>query len=394
MLITLGKKPLLPRSVWSDKAFKAALPSSYSQYHPVNYLNQAVKEKQQLLFHIDRMKEFLGHFHDKVKVALDEKKHIRFQLEKCQKENEELQVTLKNTVVMKEDQEKSQNTHQPQLEELRAELTMYSTALKDKEDLLQMECLRWQREKTSLLETQETLKKTLKEMEEAQKKADTQGACLQERVSQMEELEKSRDSFGAQLKEEKLKNNILSADLKKAEQLLQSQRSYWQQEKSTLTQRINAVQKTMQERVQEIWKTVEKSKASYQAQLEEHKATNAKMASDLKRVEAQLEQKTSKLEEMEKSQVFCGAQLEEESQKNTTLVAALAKSAELLETHKIQQDEEISTLHQVIESLKKCLQEKKHEWEESQSTMRSQLEDLQDQLTKKKKKKKWYRKLF
>ncbi len=336
-------------------------------------LSKVMEERQQLLSHLERAKVFQGHFEAGVK-ALGEKQHLQVQLEKVQKENEELQLNLKKSGVMKEYLEKSQKSHQPQLEELRAELKMYSTALEDKEDLLQKERLHWQKEKTALLETQEALKKTVKEMEEARKNADAQNVYLQQRVFLLKESEKSGNSFAAQLKEEKLKNSTLAADLKKAEQVLQTQRSNWQQEKSSLSQRIDAV-----------LSTVIKSKSSYQALQEEHKAQNAKLA-DLKRVEAQLEQKISQVEEMEKSR-------EEETQKNNTLVAALTKASELLETNKIQQEEEISTLHQVIESLKKCLQEKKQECEENESAMRSQLEDLQDQLSKKKKKK-WYKKLF
>ncbi len=58
---------------------------------------------------------FHGHPQANLKVVIDEKEHLQFQLEKMRAEKEELQANLEEMTVMKEYLEKFHNTRQLQL---------------------------------------------------------------------------------------------------------------------------------------------------------------------------------------------------------------------------------------------------------------------------------------
>ena len=214
-----------------------------------------------------------------------------------------------------------------------------TSALKKAEDLLESERLRWQQKKSSLLE----------------------------------EMEKSRVLCVAQLDEQKHKSDNLVAALRS----VNSHRLGWRQEKTSLIQAIEDLKKTLQ-------LEKEDAQASHQAQLEEHRVETRKITSVLKKAENLLEterlcwqqEKSSLLEETEKSR----AQLDEQKHKNNTLVAALSNVEQELQGHQEEWQKSKTSLIQTTEDLRKTLQEKEQKWEEKES-----------QRTKKKK---WFQKLF
>ncbi|XP_044076876.1 coiled-coil domain-containing protein 157-like [Siniperca chuatsi] len=170
-----------------------------------------------------------------------------------------------------------------------------------------------------------------------------QAQKLQMKLSKMEEallkkkeeakrtLERSQASHQAQLEEHKAQTSKIASALKKAEDLLETERLRLQQEKTCLQ------------------------------------------------------------EEMEKSTAFYVAQLDEQKRENIVVMAALEKVKQQLESRRIEWQEDKSSLLQATEGLMQTLQEKEQEWEKTESSMRSQLKELERQITKKKK---WYRKLF
>lgn len=78
------------------------------------------------------------------------------------------------------------------------------------------------------------------------------------------------------------------------------------------------------------------------------------------------------------------SQFKEQKQGNNTLVDAMRKAEEQLQSHCNMWQEEKPSLLQATERLKETLQEKR----QAESTMRSRVYDLESQISTKKKKKK------
>ena len=264
--------------------------------------------------------------------------------------------------------ERTQTYHRLQTDEHKAETRKVAFALKKAEDLLETERLCWQQEKSSLLE----------------------------------EMEKSRALHMAQLDEKKHNNDNLVAALKNLKQQLDNHRSEWQEEKKSLIQATEDYKKTLQDMQLQVMEAVERSQASQQAQHEEHEEETRKIATALKKAEDLLEtecfcwqqEKSSLLEERRKQEeatALLADQLDEQKHENDSLVAALRSAEQELQGHQIKWQELKTSLVQTSEDLKKTLHDKEKEWGERESSIKAQLEDL---LSKKKKKKNWFRKLF
>ena len=243
-------------------------------------------------------------------------------------------------------------------------------------------------------------KKIASALKRAEDLLDSERLCWQqEKTSLLEEMEKSRALFEDQLDEQKHENKTLVAALKDVEQKLENHRVEWQEEKISLIQATEEFKKRLQDTQQEAKEAMERYQASHQAQLEEHREETRKIASALKNAQGLLESeslswlqvKTSMLEEKEKSRALHEAQLDEQKRENKTLAAAFKNVEQKLDSHLVRWHEEKTSLIQATEGLKKTLQEKEQEWQEMESSMKSQLEDL---MTKKKKKKKWYRRFI
>ncbi|XP_035863304.1 cingulin-like [Sander lucioperca] len=139
---------------------------------------------------------------------------------------------------------------------------------------------------------------------------------------------------------------------------------------------------------------LEVGKTNVELELESYLEMERAQAHELRDKLSRTEEALLKQEEgktiLERSQASQRAQLE-------SLLAALKKAEQQLESQLEEWKEDKSSLLQATESLKLTQQEKEQEWERTESTMRSQLVDLQSQIMekqKKKKKKKWYKKLF
>ena len=242
----------------------------------------------------------------------------------------------------------------------------------------------------------EETKEIVSALKKAEDLLESERLCWQkEKTSLLEEAKKSRALFEDQLDEQKHQNDTLAAALKNVEQELESHRVEWQEENTSLIQATEDFKKTLQDMKQEATEAVERSQASHQAQLEEHREETRKIASALKNAESLLEteilswwqMRTSLLEEKDKSTAFYEAQVDEQKRENQTLAAALRNVEQKLESHQVVWQEEKTSLIQATETIKKTLQEKEQEWQEKESFLKSELEDL---MTKKSKKK-WYR---
>ncbi|XP_036970273.1 protein MLP2-like [Acanthopagrus latus] len=252
------------------------------------------------------------------------------------------------------------------------------TALKKAEDLLETGRLCWQQEKSSLLE----------------------------------EMERSRALHVAQLDEEKHKNDTLVATLKDLKQQLDSHRSEWREEKASLVQATEDRKKTVQD--MQVVETMERSQASQQAQHEEQKEETRKLAAAMKKAEDLLE--TERFwwqveKEVEISRALHMAQLEEKKHKNDILVALETErlcsgwmKTTLLEERRKQEEATALLVDQLdklkhendtlVAALRNAEQELKtspiqaseeEEWGETESPTQALLGDL---VSKKKKKKK------
>ena len=364
----------------------------------------------------------------------------------------------------KEAVERSQASHQAQLEEHREETRKITAALEEAEDLLETErfcrqqekislleemeeskalyelqldehkcnietladalmsltqkfegCqVEWYEEKTSLIQTTEGLKKTVQDMqqeakgaversqashqaqlekhreetrkiaaalEEAEDLLETECFCRQqEKISLLEEMEESKALYELQLDEHKCNIETLADALMSLTQKFEGCQVEWYEEKTSLIQTTEILKKTVQDMQQEAKEAVERAQASHQAALKE--------AEDLLETERLCwQQEKISLLEIEKFRDLFEDQLEEQNHENKTLAAALWDVEQKLESHQMEWQEENTFLTQATDCLKETLQE----WEEEERFMKSQLEDL---MSKKKKKKKWYRRIF
>ncbi|XP_028450160.1 cingulin-like [Perca flavescens] len=207
---------------------------------------------------------------------------------------------------------------------------------------------------------------------------------------------------------EALKHNVesLKTELRKERQMLTVSKtnveleleSYLVMERARahdLKEKLSEMEEALQK--QDEGKTIlERSQASLRAQLEmQDKDSKDLMAAlESERVLWQQE-KSSLLEERERTRASWEDQRDQQSFGSDCLLAALKKAEQQLESQLQQWKEDKSSLLQATERLRLSQQEKVQEWERTESTLRSQLEDLESQIMEKpKKKKRWYRKLF
>ncbi|XP_036927332.1 protein CASP-like [Acanthopagrus latus] len=259
--------------------------------------------------------------------------------------------------------ERTQASHQVQLEEHREETREIAAALKTAEELLETQHLSRQQETATTLNghSEENWQITLQ--------LNSVNECLQaeryywhnEKYCLLREIEESGALYEVQLNEQKCKNKTLAAALMNVEQQFESCQVEWQEENASLIQAMR----------QEAKEVVERSQAFHQVQLDWQK------------------EKNSLLNEIEESRALYEVQLDEQKCENKTLAAALINVEQKLQSHLVKWQEEKTSLIQTTEGLEKMLQEKAQEWEEVESSMKSQLEDLRS-----KKKRKWYRRLF
>ena len=305
----------------------------------------------------------------------------RFNEQKC--ENEILAAALRN---LKQKFERCQVKWRGEKRSLNQATESYRLALQDMEHEAKEAVERSQASHRDQLEEQrEETRKIASALRKSEDLLETERRCWQqEKISLMEEMKKSTALYEARLDEQKCENKTLADALRNVEQKLESHQVEWQKEKTSLIQ-------DMQREAKE---AVERSQASHQAQLEKQREETSKVTSALKKAEGLLEterlcweQEKIPLREMEKSRSLLKAQLEELTQKNETLTSALTSVEQKMESQQVEWQGEKSSLLQATERLKQTLQE----WEERVSSMKSQLEDL---TRKKKKKAKWYRRIF
>ncbi|XP_031724545.1 outer dense fiber protein 2-like [Anarrhichthys ocellatus] len=133
--------------------------------------------------------------------------------------------------------ERFQAAHEGQLEEQRAETNKILAVLKKTEDLLEAEHLRFQ-EQSSLTAH---LEKTCRDLNHDQLKNIATIQTLEEEATQMV---KRNQASQAQLEEQRTEINRIKAARKNTEDLLETERFLWQQEKSSLLQATEDLQAT------------------------------------------------------------------------------------------------------------------------------------------------------
>ncbi|XP_030292031.1 putative uncharacterized protein MYH16 [Sparus aurata] len=264
----------------------------------------------------------------------------RAQGQKLQERLAVMEDEAKNTL------ERTQASHQAQLEEHREETTKIASALEKAEDLLQAEQFCWQQEKTSLLKG----------------------------------MEESRAVYEYQLDEQRYENSILVAALRTAEQKMESQQAELQEERTSLIHAREGFKKTVQEMQQEVKETLERYLASHQAQLEEHREEITKIASALEKAEDLLQaeqfcwqqEKTSLLKGMEESRAVYEYQLDEQRYEKRIVLAALRTAEQQMESQQVELQEERTSLIQATQGFKKT--------ERSQASHQAQLEEHREYL--------------
>ena len=208
----------------------------------------------------------------------------------------------------------------------------------------------------------------LKEVRDLESQLETERlSWQQEKSSLLEEMEKSRALNVAQLDERKLKNDSLVAALES----INSQRVEWQEEKASFIQATEDLRKTLQQEKEAVERSQASHQAQLEEhRVETSKITSAlRTPEDLLETErlSWQQEKSSLLEEMENSRALNVAQLNEQKHMNDNLVAALKS----MNSHRVEWRQEKTSLTQATEDLKKALQEKEQEWEEKENQKRN-----------------------
>ena len=271
--------------------------------------------------------------------------------------------------------EESRALFEDQLEKQNLENKTLTAALKKAEDLLETERLGWQQGANIMMRdhSEETLQITseLKRVEEC---LEAERYCwYKEKNCLQREIEESRAFFDNQLEEQNRKNKTLAAALRNVEQKFASCQVEWQEEKTSLIQDMRQEAKEAVERSQA------SHQVQLEEHREETRkiAAALKKAEDLLETERLgWQQEKISLLEIEKSRALFEDQMEKQSHENKTLAAALMNVEQKLQSYLMEWQEEKTSLIQTTENLEKMLQEKEQEWKELESSMESHLKEL------------------
>ena len=321
--------------------------------------------------------------------------------------------------------ESSKAAHQAQLEEHREETKKMAAALKKAEDLLKSERLCWQLDTKTLLDRHtEERWLIMSDLNRAKQLLENERNFWQtEKDSLLEAMENATALHEVQLNEQKRENKTLAAVLRNTEQEYVNSQMEWQKKKTYLIQMMGQEAKEAVERSQAAHQAqleehreetkkiaaalkkaedlLETERLHWQQKtitLDEQTEETQQIASELTRTKQHLENECNfwqkekvPLLEIVKSTALYEVQLDEQNHEYKTLTAALRKVEQKLESDQVEWQEEKTSLIQATEELKRTLQEKEQEWEETEHSMKAQLEGL---MNKKRNKRKWYRRLF
>ncbi|KAJ4929291.1 hypothetical protein JOQ06_004901 [Pogonophryne albipinna] len=304
----------------------------------------------------------------------------------------------------------------------RGETRKITTALKKAQDLLATERLQFQRKILQDLKHQTSLDKD-KQLTLERMKVDKEAFKSElHAVKRMLDLSKTNLEleFESNLEFERAETRKTTAALKKAEDILQTERLGFQREitdlqetekskttclaqleaqTSTLMGALNEAQqelkiRTLQWQEENIVLTakLEVSHVIHLAQLEMHASEKKTFVSLLqKKAEEHLEWDhvlEQLMEEVGKTKTSYETQLEEQQQANKKLVDNLSEAVQKMERNCIHMEEDRLTVLRDKERLKYNQQMEKEEWQETESYLKSQIEC---QTLKKKEKKKWFK---
>ncbi|KAJ4926230.1 hypothetical protein JOQ06_008412, partial [Pogonophryne albipinna] len=304
----------------------------------------------------------------------------------------------------------------------RGETRKITTALKKAQDLLATERLQFQRKILQDLKHQTSLDKD-KQLTLERMKVDKEAFKSElHAVKLMLDLSKTNLEleFESNLEFERAETRKTTAALKKAEDILQTERLRFQREitdlqetekskttclaqleaqTSTLMGALNEAQqelkiRTLQWQEENIVLTakLEVSHVIHLAQLEMHASEKKTFVSLLqKKAEEHLEWDhvlEQLMEEVGKTKTSYETQLEEQQQANKKLVDNLSEAVQKMERNCIHLEEDRLTVLRDKERLKYNQQMEKEKWQETESYLKSQIEC---QTLKKKEKKKWFK---
>ncbi|KAJ4926215.1 hypothetical protein JOQ06_008398 [Pogonophryne albipinna] len=305
---------------------------------------------------------------------------------------------------------------------LQSETRKITTALKKAQDLLATERLQFQRKILQDLKHQTSLDKD-KQLTLERMKVDKEAFKSElHAVKLMLDLSKTNLEleFESNLEFERAETRKTTAALKKAEDILQTERLRFQREitdlqetekskttclaqleaqTSTLMGALNEAQqelkiRTLQWQEENIVLTakLEVSHVIHLAQLEMHASEKKTFVSLLqKKAEEHLEWDhvlEQLMEEVGKTKTSYETQLEEQQQANKKLVDNLSEAVQKMERNCIHLEEDRLTVLRDKERLKYNQQMEKEKWQETESYLKSQIEC---QTLKKKEKKKWFK---
>ncbi|XP_036949371.1 centrosome-associated protein CEP250-like isoform X1 [Acanthopagrus latus] len=155
--------------------------------------------------------------------------------------------------------EESRALYEVQLDEQKCENKTLAAALMNVEQQFESCQVEWQEENASLIQA---MRQEAKEaVERSQAFHQVQLDWQKEKNSLLNEIEESRALYEVQLDEQKCENKTLAAALINVEQKLQSHLVKWQEEKTSLIQTTEGLEKMLQEKAQE-WEEVESSMKS------------------------------------------------------------------------------------------------------------------------------------
>ncbi|XP_036949376.1 interaptin-like isoform X2 [Acanthopagrus latus] len=155
--------------------------------------------------------------------------------------------------------EESRALYEVQLDEQICENKTLAAALMNVEQQFESCQVEWQEENASLIQAMR--QEANEVVERSQAFHQVQLDWQKEKNSLLNEIEESRALYEVQLDEQKCENKTLAAALINVEQKLQSHLVKWQEEKTSLIQTTEGLEKMLQEKAQE-WEEVESSMKS------------------------------------------------------------------------------------------------------------------------------------
>ncbi|XP_059182095.1 uncharacterized abhydrolase domain-containing protein DDB_G0269086-like [Centropristis striata] len=302
------------------------------------------------------------------------------ELEQVKAENEALKDQLQSAKQQQEAAEK----HYTELQKERNpwNLKAQLQAEKDKNSRLMASLKEAKQDKSSLMAQLEKSKATHLAQQEMQTKENENTMTemkkkLEDQLQSAKQLKAEKEALQNELE---AKNNELRAEKR---QIAVEKTKVEMELENTLLYEMAQLQaeKDKSSRLMASLKEAEQDKSSLLAQLDEKRRVNATIVAALKEVEKQLEDKTSLLAQLKKSQATYHAQSELQAEKHRNTVAALKKDLEdQLESSRLQWQQEKTSLLEESEKARESYVSQLEEKKRDNNTVVAALKEVEKQL--------------